>query len=293
MSAILNLIGWPVGVCCAAMAAWRLWRMAAPPRHPRTGERPWRDALGLSAWIGLLIWSGAAVAVFAFLGVIGPVAGALYAGAAAVLVIVLARAWTREGRHALRGHLTLAPRETAREAGRSGRSLFGRARRFLSTGEEAADGAIPLEAVAEHAAARAIPPVMEDPHLGPATEPAEIAAAGIPVPPPYAALAQFIAGFEPEDDQALRMFMDGHASGMIAVADAWHAFADQLLNGVGLSPAYVAGILEAGDSAGEHASLLAQVHKRFTVVYSAVKEWIAAHGPLPHKAREFLTGEEG
>jgi hypothetical protein len=60
---------------------------------------------------------------------------------------------------------------------------------------------------------------------------------------------------------------------------------------VGLDPAYVAGILEAGDSAGGHGSLLAQIHKRYSVIYAAVKEWVAAHGPLPHKARDFLTGE--
>jgi hypothetical protein len=75
------------------------------------------------------------------------------------------------------------------------------------------------------------------------------------------------------------------------VADAWHHFADTCLNSVGLDPAYVAGILEAGDSAGGHGSLLAQIHKRFGVIYAAVKEWISAHGPLPHKAREFLTDD--
>lgn len=155
------------------------------------------------------------------------------------------------------------------------------------------DGSAPVEdAVAEHVATRGIPPVMADPALGPALEPGEIAAAGVPVPAQYAALAQFIGGFEPEDDQALRMFMEGHASGQVAIADAWHAFADHLLNGAGLSPAYVAGILEAGDSAGEHASLLAHVHKRFGVVYAAIKEWIGAHGPLPHHARDFLTDSD-
>lgn len=167
------------------------------------------------------------------------------------------------------------------------RDWFGRFR--SGRGDEAP---IPLEAVAEHAATRGIPPVMEDPHLGPATEPAEIAAAGVPVPAPYAALAQFIGGFEPEDDQALRMFVEGCAAGEVAKADAWHAFAEHCLNGVGLSPAYVAGILEVGDSAGEHASLLVQAHKRLGVIYGAIKEWILAHGPLPHKAREFLTGED-
>ena len=85
------------------------------------------------------------------------------------------------------------------------------------------------------------------------------------------------------------MLSDGDAAGALAVADAYHAFADICLNGLGLSPAYVAGVLEAGDSAAGHASVVSQVHKRFGVIYGAIKEWVGAHGPLPHKAREFLT----
>src|ERR1700685_3451370 len=74
---------------------------------------------------------------------------------------------------------------------------------------------------------------------------------------------------EPETDMELRMFSDGDAVGALAVADAYHAYADLCLNGLGLSPAYVAGVLEAGDSAGSHASVVAQVHKRFGVIYGA------------------------
>lgn len=170
----------------------------------------------------------------------------------------------------------------------AGRLRERRAARPGAAGKAPQEGS-PAAVAAEAAQARGIPSVMEDPRLGPAPEPADLASAA-PVPPPYAALAQYIAQFEPEDDQALRMFMEGHAAGSVAIADAWHAFADTALNGVGLDPAYVAGILEAGDSAGEHASLLSQVHKRFHVIYSAVKEWIGAHGPLPKNARDFLTG---
>jgi hypothetical protein len=289
VTAILDLIGWPVALFCSAMAAWTVFRMVTPPQeNPRgikAGKRQWWRSLGADSWFALLLWGAAAIIAFTVLGVIGPLAGALLGGGAVAVLAVWGKVWTGEGRGALRGHLASGP-------GEAGRSLLGRLRGLLGSEDEPAGGPVPLEAVAGHAATRAVPSVMADPVLGPPTEPGEIAAAGIPVPPPYAALAQFIGGFEPEDDQALRMFMEGHASGTVALADAWHAFAETCLNGVGLSPAYVAGILEAGDSAGEHASLLAQVHKRFHVVYAAVKEWIAAHGPLPHKAREFLTGED-
>jgi hypothetical protein len=151
------------------------------------------------------------------------------------------------------------------------------------------DGPIPLEAVAEHAATRSIPSVMADPALGVPPEPAELASASVPVPAPWAALAQYIAGREPADDQELRMFSDGDAVGALAVADAHNVYADTCLNGLGLSPAYVAGILEAGDSMAGHASVIAQVHKRFGVIYGAIKEWVGTHGQLPHHARDFLT----
>lgn len=162
---------------------------------------------------------------------------------------------------------------------------------LLHRGAPEAEASSPEAAVAEATATRNIPSVMEDPALGLAPEPAELVAGNIPAPAPYAALAAFIAGFEPEDDMSLRMFMEGNAAGSVMVADAWHHFADTCLNSVGLDPAYVAGILEAGDSAGGHGSLLAQIHKRYSVIYAAVKEWISAHGPLPHKAREFLTDD--
>lgn len=288
MTAILDLIGWPAALFSSAMAAWRLYTMAVPPRNG-AGKLAWSETFSLSSLLALLIWSGGAVAFFALLGVIGPLAGALYAGIAAAVVLLLAKVWTHEGRHALRGHFSLGPRESFREARGSGRSLLAWLRsRFGDEGEPAPV----VAAVAEHVATRGIPSVMNDPVLGPPPEPAELATGAVPVPAPWAALAQWIGTREPGDDMELRMFSDGDAVGALAVADAYHAYADLCLNGLGLSPAYVAGVLEAGDSAGSHASVVAQVHKRFGVIYGAIKEWVGAHGPLPHKAREFLT-EDG
>jgi hypothetical protein len=145
--------------------------------------------------------------------------------------------------------------------------------------------------VAQYVATRAIPSVMEDPALGAPAEPADAVPSGVPVPAPWAALAAYIRDREPADDQELRMFSDGDAAGALAVADAQHAYADTCLTGLRLSPAYVAGVIEVGDHAAEHASLLAQVHKRFGVIYGAIKEWIGVHGPLPVKG-DFLT-EDG
>ena len=294
MSVILNLIGWPLGLLCAAVAAWCVIRLAWTPKHPKTGKRMVNAGDG-GYWFTGLMFGTAAVADFTALGVISVVAGAVITGVMFTALVLLAKPWQQKGRGALNAVRSSAVdgiRESGRDAQGAWSWIAAHAGGLSCGGGEAEQGPVPLEAVAGYAATRAIPSVMADPALGPATEPGEIAAAGIPVPAPYAALAEFIGGFEPEDDMSLRMFMEGHASGTVTIADAWHHFADTCLNGVGLSPAYVAGILEAGDSAGEHASLLAQVHKRFHVVYAAIKEWIGAHGPLPHKAREFLTGEE-
>jgi hypothetical protein len=273
-----------------AVAVWSAWRST---REKDAGR-----------WVLAFVSTGAGVIILAAEGAIPAIGAGVLAFLAFAIAGGLSYArWAGPDRDdSVHYGWKASARGTLAEALGSGRAGFGRTRDdvrgawrriFARTGgRDRGEDAVPLAAVAEYAASRAIPSVMADPVLGPPVEPGEIAAAGVPVPAQYAALAQYIGGFEPEDDQALRMFMEGHAAGTVVLADAWHHFADHCLNGVGLSPAYVAGILEAGDSAGEHASLLAQVHKRFGVVYAAVKEWIAAHGPLPHKAREFLSGED-
>jgi hypothetical protein len=269
MTMIFTTLGWLAALVCAAAAGERAWSM-------RSGVR---DA---GNWVVLLAWSALAVVMFTFLGVIGPLAGALYATLAVAVVLAVGRAWTPEGRRALAGDLRYGFAEP-----------FSVLRGRLGGGETAKpEASSPEAAVAEAAATRTIPSVLEDPALGMAPEPAELVSGHAQAPAPWAALAQFIAGFEPEDDMSLRMFMEGNAAGSVMVADAWHQFADTCLNSVGLDPAFVAGILEAGDSAGAHGSLLAQVIKRLSVIYGAGQEWVAAHGPLPKNAREWLTGNQ-
>jgi len=268
MPVIFTLIGWPLALGLLVLAVLSVARIA----------RRRQEWLVPQAWYMPLAAGSALFAVLALLGVAGPLAGTLIAGGLAAVLAWLAQLWTRAGWHRLyaqlRAGLSFAG-ETA--AGIGGRLAGSRG------GEPGQDS--PAAVVAEAVAARGIPSVMEDAHLGAAPAPADVgaglAAAGVPVPEPWANLAAWIAGREPADDLELRMFTDGDAAGALAVAEAYHAYGDVLLNGVRLSPAYVAGILEAGDSAAGHASLLAQVHKRFGVIYGAVKEWISAHGPLP------------
>jgi len=262
---ILTALGWLAALACTAATGERAWSM-------RSGVR---DA---GNWVVLLAWSALTVVMFTLLGAIGPLTGGLYAALAVVVILAVGRVWTPEGRRALAGDLRYGFAEPFA-------ALRRRVRRVPGAEEPGETEAV----VGGYVASRQIPPVREDPALGLPPEPAVMAS--VPAPAPYAALAQFIGGFEPEDDQALTMFMQGHAAGGLVIAEAWRHFADTCLHGTGLDPAYVAGILEVGDTEGESAAHKAQVHKRFGVIYQQVQEWISAGRMLPHKAREFLTGE--
>lgn len=270
---ILTALGWPVALALLAVVAAAFYRLAKRKNYRSRG-----------VWIMPVLTLALAVAAFTFLGVLPAIAGWVLTGLLAVTLVALP--WRKDMGA---GYALGRARNDSlhlREDLKAGGGWF--RRRLTRRGED-----VPTETeavVAEHVASRNIPSVMADPVLGLAPEPAALATAA-PVPPAYAAMAAWIAGFVPEDDQALKMFMQSNAAGECIIADAWHAFGDTCLSTIGLDPAYVAGLLEAADSAAQHASLLAMVHKRFGVVYAAVQEWISAGRQLPHKARDFLTGE--
>jgi hypothetical protein len=260
------------------MAALALLALAASSAWHGARER------ARGPWTAAGMYACAAVILLAADGVLRP----LTAGVLAFLSLALAAGLALAGGRAGAGRAALGHAGAGiGYLGADARGIWQRimARLRGGEGERGETEAV----VAGHVSARMIPPVREDPALGLPPEPAAIAS--VPAPAPYAALAAWIAGFEPEDDQALTMFMQGHAAGGIAVADAWRGFADTCLGSVGLDPAYVAGILEVGDTESESAAHKAQVHKRFGVIYQAVQEWISAGRMLPHKAREFLTGD--
>jgi len=270
----------------------------------------------LAAWLAALVLAGASAAgiiravrrrsplnaaggamlaclAFTVLGL----AGDLSAGRAAALALPPAAAALLLGRSGgWRATVQAVGKETAAGIGRlvpAGRSAWrGALVKMTVTG--GGTGGLPAgeartEAVAQAVASRAIPPVREDPVLGPMPEPAALAMIA-PVPAPFAALAQWIGSFEPEDDQALRLRADESAAGWVALADATHACAENLLDAVRLHPAYVAGHLELADSVAEVAAVTAQVHVRFAAIYGAIQEWVSGNGPLP-KDGDFLTGE--
>lgn len=268
---IFTLLGWVAALGLLALAVSSAWHgLREKARGP---------------WIAAGMYACAAVILLAVDGMLKPLTAGVLAFLALASAAGLALAKGREGAgRAALGHAGAG-------LGYLGADARGIWQRIMARIRGSEDEPTETETVvAEHVATRNIPSVMADPVLGLAPEPAALATAA-PVPAPYAAMAAYIAGFVPEDDQALKMFMQGNAAGECVIADAWHTFGDTCLSAVGLDPAYVAGLLEAGDSAASHASLLAMVHKRFGVIYEQVQEWISAGRQLPHKAREFLTGE--
>jgi len=266
---ILTALEWVLTLVLLAMAAGS----AVHALYRRAGLKESASLLPAPAFAALGLTAAAA-------GPGSSIAGIVLALALWTFTVWAGRLWTARGLRDLAGDMRA---ELAWAAGFL-------ARRPGKPPAAAGEGSVPAAAVAEAAATRNIPSVMEDPALGLAPEPAELAGGNASAPEPCAALAAYIAGFEPEDDMALRVFVEGLAAGSVLIADAWNQFAETCLSTVGLDPAFVAGILEAGDSAAAHGSLLAQVIKRLSVIYGAVQEWVAAHGPLPHKAREWLTG---
>jgi hypothetical protein len=124
-------------------------------------------------------------------------------------------------------------------------------------------------------AIREVPPIRQDPALGPTPEPAEVAAgmaaAGVAVPEPWAALAAWIAGFEPEDDNDQSRFIHGSAAGAIAVADALHAHGDHIVSAVRLDPSYGAALLDLGDAFAAVSGDAVLVDQRYHVIYGEIK----------------------
>ncbi len=124
---------------------------------------------------------------------------------------------------------------------------------------------------------------------------AEVAAGlmadGVAVPPPWAALAQWVAEFEPEDGDDLHGHMAGEAAGRLAFAEAQQARAETLLNLPKLHPAYVAALFELADGDAEQATASALADRRYHVVYGDIEDWHEMDGnALPEDARGWFGG---
>lgn len=137
---------------------------------------------------------------------------------------------------------------------------------------------------------RPAPPLPEDDRVAAPSEIEGVMTAAIP--PPWAALAAWIATFEPESDSDHVAFMQGNAAGFLAVGDAYRAYAETCLSSIGMDPAAVGGTTELADVVGETAHDVTLALRRFLVTYAAIREAMASGVVLPHNARQFFSSGE-
>jgi hypothetical protein len=112
----------------------------------------------------------------------------------------------------------------------------------------------------------------------------------VEVPEPYRALADWIAQQDPETDDEQTAFLHGVAAGKIAEAEAWQVHGENMVNAVGLDPAYGAAVFDMADSCAEHASDAVLVDRRYHVIYDEIKQAVANGLHLPHRARQWFGG---
>jgi hypothetical protein len=156
---ILDLIGWPLGLACLAVAVPLLFRTLRNPR--------WRGDAG--NWVTILIFSIGAVADFAAIGVLAPVAAAVIGCLLVGTIALVARPWKKGAVLDLRTNAAFGRDWLVKDTATVWGWLRGRLGRHQAG--PALGGPVPLEAVPEYAATRAIPSVMADPVLGPPMEP--------------------------------------------------------------------------------------------------------------------------
>lgn len=110
------------------------------------------------------------------------------------------------------------------------------------------------------------------------------------VPPIWAALADSIREFVPENHVEHLDSFSGHAAGILAVAEAFRDNADMQFHHLGLDPAAANATLEFADHFAECAESLGLTREQFLVIYQEVLNAIDNGLVLPHSGR-WLTGE--
>ena len=254
-----------------------------------------RDA---GSWHAPLIFSSAAIALLTAAGGLPPAAGAVLALLPLLAVAaIVGRAWKAIARAPEQGPWSATFRVLSGLGHRLRdavlffrddlRDLAAMARRRPEEAPQGAPGGnLPPQTLA---ALRSVPPVRADDSLGFAPLPAEVAAslegAGVEVPPPWRAVADWAADFEPEDQGELEEHMAQEAAGLLAFAEAAMTRAETLLGVRKLHPAYVAALLEVADDIAELAASAAMADRRYHGVYGDIEDWHEDGGELPEDAR--------
>lgn len=283
---------WAASAACALLAASGLWRMAGTRGASRDP----------GSWHAPLIFTSAAAALLAALGVLAPVTGAFLALVPLlVITMIVARAWQAAAR-ALGGRkatalvmrgLAARVRDALLGAWEDLRALAGRPL------ECAVPAAAPAPAPVAARPRREPSTARPDLALGPAPVPEQVAAglqaAGVAVPACWAAVAEWEASFEPEDGEDWRRHVAERAAGILTVAEAAGWQAEDLGAGVKLDAAVVAAETDFADDLADTASAAARSIQVYDSVYDGVHDHVDSGGTLPEDARGWFGagGPEG
>lgn len=281
--------------------------VAAYARLART-EDGRRDA---GSWHAPLIFTSGTFILLGGLGVLPSFFAALFALFPLLVVTrIVWRAWRETARRLGRARATALVlrglagrvRDALRYTREDLRGLLGKLRRPAilagGTAPEAAGRADSRDVVTE--AARHVPPLRGNAALGEAPAPAELAAvldaAGAAVLPEFAAVADLLRDFDPDDDEdELLGFVAAVAAGFMYVFEAFPDLAENLMTGVGLDPAYAMGFIDIGDEGAEFTAAFALLDRLYHELHEGIHEHVDAGKTMPHNSRQYFhaDGEGG
>lgn len=283
---------WPGCVTCGLLAVSGYAQMAR-------AKGGWREK---AAWTAPLLFTSAALMLLVVFGALALLPWLVLALVPlAVVAARAARAWREIAKlkgpwaatAAVLSLLASRIRNALWNAREDVRDLAG----ILHREAVPAGQAPPAAGVPPLAALRAVPSVREAGNLGAVPAPAEVAAdltaAGVAVPEPFRALAEWMAGFEPENQEDFEGHAAEEAAGWLTLAGAKEAQAETLLNVPKLHPDVVAAQLEVADGSAELAALAAMGIRRYHERYGDVEDWHEDGSRLPEDARNWFGDGAG
>jgi len=288
------LVSLALGAALACSALVTLAGLAAM-RASRSWDTP-------GGWDGPLLFASLTFALATALGLLPPLPGAVVAVAPLLAVAcTLAPYWGKavniegsRGRAALR--LLAGLLRCARDLMRAAPGILRDLLRGLRPSGAPGGGPEPGDPAPAPARPRRIPSTARpDPDLGPAPVPAQVAAdlesAGVAVPSAWAAVAERFAAFEPEDGEDLRQFIAENAAGILTVAEAIGAQAEDLGAGIKLDPAFTEAQVAFADDFADTASAAAMTLRAYDSAYDGVHEHVDNGGTLPENGRTWFGAD--
>jgi hypothetical protein len=302
---IFTVLGWVLAVLlgevtlsCAYRITSARWRFL-----PR-----WSPLVPDAGWLLPELTATGCAVLLTLVGALRVLTGAIaavtpFAAAAVPLARVMLQAMgQRQGGYAARriaSRLLLLIRTAPALLWEDLRALTGRRRdadpRPSAVPQQPAPSSAPAAAPAAAAAPREVPPIREDPALGTAPQPADVAAglatAGVEIPEPWAQLIAWVGSRVPEDSNDQNRFLLGDAAGFIGLGEAYHAHGATVVDEIGLDPAYGAAILDIGDAVADKSGDVIQGYRRFHLIYEAIVKAVENGVIMPFNGRFFGAGD--